>query len=124
PLDGAPGPGARFHAGAIARGDRLHQGPPLLVRWPPRVEPGWSPRQSLTSPDNAAGVVLELGEGQGRALLLADVDSLVERRLDVAPGLALLHVGHHGSGSSTGARFIARIAPALAVISVGARNRF
>ena len=123
-LDGAAGPGARFGASAIARGDVLHRAPTMIVRWPPRWEPGWSPAQSLTSPDNAAGVVLEVGDGRGRALLLADVDSLIEQRLTVAPGIAMLHVGHHGSASSTGAGFLARMRPRRAAISVGARNRY
>jgi competence protein ComEC len=36
----------------------------------------------------------------------------------------VLKVGHHGSGSSSGATFLRRIRPALAVISVGHHNRF
>ncbi|HET7224761.1 MAG TPA: hypothetical protein VFK69_03515, partial [Candidatus Eisenbacteria bacterium] len=112
---------------AVARGDTLHRDPPLVALWPPRAdadEPGWSARQSLTSPDNAAGVVLEAGAGGARALLLADVDSLIELRIAPALPIVVLKVGHHGSGSSSGARFLVRCDPALAVISVGARNRF
>ena len=36
----------------------------------------------------------------------------------------LLKVGHHGSRTSTGARFVATVRPGAAVISCGVRNRF
>jgi competence protein ComEC len=129
-LDGASGPGARFGASRIERGETLHVRPPLIVKWPPgareitRDPRAWSPHQSLTSPDNAAGVVLEMGSVLGRAVLLADVDSLVEERLELERGAAVLKVGHHGSASSTGAGFVRALAPQVAVIPVGRRNRF
>jgi competence protein ComEC len=42
------------------------------------------------------------------------------------PGLesSLLKVGHHGSATSTGPEFLARVAPKWAVISCGIRNRY
>jgi competence protein ComEC len=36
----------------------------------------------------------------------------------------LLKVGHHGSVTSTGAEFLARVVPQWAVISCGFRNRY
>jgi competence protein ComEC len=57
-------------------------------------------------------------------LLAADVDSTVEALLAPAPGVALLKVAHHGSGSSSGARFLARLRPRIAALSVGAHNPF
>jgi beta-lactamase superfamily II metal-dependent hydrolase len=52
------------------------------------------------------------------------VDSTVEDSLAVAPGLGLLKLAHHGAASSTGARFLRRVRPRYALLSVGARNRF
>ena len=122
----ARGPGERFGAVALARGDTLRASPPVVVLWPPASdEPAArSPGRPLTSPDNAAGLVLEVGEGNGRALFLADVDSTVEESLAVVPGVLILKTAHHGSASSSGVRFLARARPALAILSVGARNHF
>jgi competence protein ComEC len=98
------------------RGDTLLAGPPTLrVLWPPR---GLRP-----SATNQGSVVLEL-DGAGRALLLADVDSLVESMLDVRAPVDLVVVGHHGAGSSSGSRFLARASPRAAVVSCGAQNPF
>ena len=118
---GVPGPGARFENARVpldrvARGDTLRRSPLVLVRWPPAG--------SVLPSDNAAALVLEVGEERGRALLAADLDSLREDSLAVQTGVAVLKVGHHGSGSSSGARFLSRVRPALAVISVGRRNAF
>lgn len=124
PFSGAPGPGARFGAIRVARGDTLSISPWIRVLWPPREGAGDLLEHPRTSADNAVALVFEVGEGEGRALLAADVDSTVEESLAFRAPIALLKVAHHGSGSSTGARFLARTNPGLAVISVGARNRF
>jgi competence protein ComEC len=124
PFSGAPGPGARYGAARIARGDTLSGTPWIRVLWPPRQGAGQWLEHPLTSADNAVALVFEVGEGQGRALLTADVDSMVEESLAFRAPVALLKVGHHGSASSSGARFLARAGPEMAVISVGARNRF
>ena len=125
-IPGVRSPGRRVAASRAARGDTLHRAPWVVVRWPPRPgeDRSFDPSASLTTPDNDAGLVLEVGEGAGRVLLLADVDSTVEARLAIDPGLAVLKVAHHGSGSSTGSGLLARARPRLAVISVGVRNSF
>jgi beta-lactamase superfamily II metal-dependent hydrolase len=74
--------------------------------------------------DNANGVVLEVGSRRGRALLLADVDSTTEALLAIASPVALLKVGHHGASQSSGAAFLARMRPRVALVSCGRRNRF
>src|SRR5439155_25952786 len=76
-------------------------------------------------PDNAAGLVFSVGEGEGQALLLADVDSTIETGLPLPPEpLAVLKAGHHGAATSSGASFLARARPRFAILSCGRRNRF
>ncbi len=122
PRPGAAGPAARFHARTAARGDTLSRAPRLIVRWPPRDEPPLI--DALSTADNQAALILEVGAGRGRALLLADADSVVEAALDIAPGVALLKAGHHGSGASSGAVFAGRLRPSVAILSCGRRNPF
>jgi competence protein ComEC len=60
-------------------------------------------------------------------LLAADIDAVAEAGLlesgaDVRA--ALLKVAHHGAATGSSAEFLAAVAPAAAVISVGAGNRF
>jgi competence protein ComEC len=84
----------------------------------------WPPQQSQMGSDNSAGLVIEAGGESGRLLFMADVDSMVEDSAGVPTGLGLLKVAHHGAASSTGARFLGRVRPRYALLSVGARNRF
>lgn len=119
---GVPGPGARYRARPVARGDVLRaRAPRLTVLWPPR--PG-EPGDSLARRgDNAASVAIRAGRGAASALLLADLDSLSEAALSVER-TAIIKLGHHGSGSSTGAGTLERSRAARAVVSCGRRNRY
>lgn len=119
PHPSVPGPCARLGARPVARGDVLRRAPEVVARWPPR-----DAGEASIASDNAASLILEVGEGEGRSLLPGDADSTVEARLDVEPGLALLKVGHHGSASSSGATFLARARPRHAIVSCGRRNPF
>ncbi len=73
------------------------------------------------------GVVLRICYGEVSFLLTADVSQQVEaelmKRRDNLSS-TVLKVGHHGSGTSTGAGFLATVAPTIAVISVGADNTY
>jgi len=112
----APGPGPRFHATAVARGDTLTRNPLMRVLWPPRaMPPGWS--------DNHAGIAIELACDTTRVLLTADLDTLAECALEMRP-LAVLRVAHHGSRTSTAIELLQRTHPRLAVISCGRRNHY
>jgi len=71
--------------------------------------------------------VLRLDYGETSVLLTGDAEEAAEQAM-MAAGLPLnvdvLKVGHHGSAASTSTAFLARVAPQVAVISVGAENRF
>jgi competence protein ComEC len=121
PLPLVAGPARRFGAEPRARGDTLRSAPPLVVLWPPR--PGDAEAAEIRT-DNGAVLVIEAGAARGRALLLADADSAAEASLRVAPGIALLKVAHHGSGSSSGAAFLRGLRAGDAVISCGMHNPF
>jgi competence protein ComEC len=121
PLPGVSGPARRFHARTVARGATLRTRPAVRALWPPA--PDHEPGVSIDS-DNRASLVLEIDAGSRRLVLLADADSAVESALDLAPGIELLKAGHHGSGSSSGAAFLARARPKQAIVSCGRRNPF
>ena len=72
---------------------------------------------------NDAALIVQARQGDCTFLLPADAESpvLLEDRL--AP-VGVLEVSHHGSGDDTLDRLLARLRPRLAVISVGARNRY
>ena len=110
----------RFQFAAL--GDTLRDAPRVRVLWPPRPEGDSALVAIATSSDNDAGLVLELETRGTRALLTADVDSLVEESLAGGGDLAWLKVGHHGSPSSTGVQFLERTHPRRAVISCGLHN--
>ncbi|MFC4820492.1 DNA internalization-related competence protein ComEC/Rec2 [Dokdonella ginsengisoli] len=79
------------------------------------------------SADNDRSCVLLVETASGRLLLTGDVSRRVEPAIAAAAGdgppLVLL-VPHHGSRSSSSEAFVAALAPRLAVVSAGWRNRF
>jgi len=120
PRPNVPGPAARFGADTVARGERLRDDPPVRVLWPPHS--GATGAESSYRADNAAAMVLEVGDGRGRALLMADADTLVEKSLAIEPGVAVLKAGHHGSNTSSAAAFVQAAAPRRVLLSVGLHN--
>jgi competence protein ComEC len=85
---------------------------------------------SLDAPGDANdySVVFRLGFGRFGALFLGDAPAAVEEEIIAvrgrAIGAAVLKVGHHGSATSTGDSLLSAVAPRVALVSVGRRNRY
>jgi competence protein ComEC len=76
---------------------------------------------------NNHSVVLRLRLGRVSFLLPGDIETGVERRLAGEPSTlaaTVLKAPHHGADTSSSAEFLAAVQPQVAVISVGAENRF
>jgi competence protein ComEC len=98
-------------------------------------EPDYAPGPT---PANDDSLVMRLAFGRTSALMEGDAEAPSERRMledsaretagsGTAPGPLhsdLLKVGHHGSRTSTTPGFLAAVAPAYALISVGRRNLY
>jgi competence protein ComEC len=86
-----------------------------------------TPLLAATIGRNDAARVLRIDFGLVSILLASDVERAGERAL-VASGAPLaatvLKVPHHGSATSTGPEFLAAVRPAIALLSVGARNPY
>jgi competence protein ComEC len=87
--------------------------------------PGYQPRDTATNDDS---LVLHLAYAGHSALLEGDAEAPSETAMLSLPASDLssdlLKVGHHGSKTSTIPPFLARVAPHLAVISVGPYNSY
>ena len=72
-------------------------------------------------------VVTMLKYGELEVMLTGDMETKVERRL-IMEGYDLdsdiLKVGHHGSKTSTSEEFLSAVSPEIAIIQVGAKNRY
>lgn len=77
---------------------------------------------------NGMSCVLKVSGAQGTALLTGDIERQQEAELLAAHGDALrsdlLLVPHHGSRTSSTAAFLDAVAPRVAVVQAGYRNRF
>jgi competence protein ComEC len=100
----------------------LSGGPTLTV-----LRASSSESAGFATDDNNESLVLRLDYGATSFLFTGDAEEMAERAL-LSTGAPLradvLKVGHHGSNRSTSAAFLTAVAPRLAVISVGADNRF
>jgi competence protein ComEC len=94
-----------------------------LVGAPAVLHPPDAREQSL----NDSSLTLRFGLGDVGVLLTGDVEARAEERLVGAPArlrATILKVPHHGSRTSSTPAFVDAVAPAVAVISVGADNRY
>jgi competence protein ComEC len=101
----------------VRRGDRFRVGRlDVEVVWPADGgRPGEDP--------NLYAVVLLVSFGDVDVLLTADAESEVTGRLPLPP-VEVLKVAHHGSEDPGLARQLRSLRPSVAVISVGAGNRY
>ena len=106
----------------LVAGDRLRVGAAAVsVLHPPA--PDWE-RPRVRNDDS---IVLEIALGLATVLLTGDIGEEVERTLGgrLSPaGIRILKVPHHGSRTSSSARFLAAVSPALSFVSAGRMNRF
>jgi competence protein ComEC len=76
---------------------------------------------------NDSSLTLRLETGNQRVLFTGDIEARAEAQLLTNPSelrSTVLKVPHHGSRTSSTPDFIAAVAPEIAVISVGAHNRY
>ncbi|TMA70822.1 MAG: MBL fold metallo-hydrolase, partial [Deltaproteobacteria bacterium] len=76
---------------------------------------------------NDSSLALRVARGRFGVLLTGDIEARAEQRLLARPDLlpsAVLKVPHHGSRTSSTPAFVSAVAPLLAVMSVGADNRY
>lgn len=88
--------------------------------WPPK---DWGKRGNI----NNQSIVVRISEGKKACLLMGDLEMDGERELLIRwklPPTTLVKLGHHGSITGTSPEFLDAIDPQIAVISVGARNKF
>ena len=73
---------------------------------------------------NAMSCVLRVSAGEHSALLAGDIEAAQEARLTSGVRSTLLLVPHHGSKTSSSAEFLDAVAPQVALVQAGYRNRF
>lgn len=78
--------------------------------------------------DNNTSIVFRMDYGKTSALFTGDMELPLEQYLVQKASSTLdvdiLKVGHHGSNSSSGQSFLARVSPAYSTISAGKENRY
>ncbi len=133
----------RLAAAVVTHADLDHAGGMAAIRALFTVDDAWdaapgrsplalggavlTPLATAATGRNDAARVVRLDFGVVSVLLASDIEGPGEQALlaSGAPlGATVLKVAHHGSRTSSGAPFLAAVRPAVAVISVGARNTY
>ncbi len=133
----------RLAAAVITHADIDHAGGMAAVREVFTINEAWDGAPGLTplalggatvtplataaTGRNDAARVLRIDFGRASVLLASDIEAAGEQALVAsgAPlGSAVLKVPHHGSRTSSGPELLAAVRPAVALVSVGARNTY
>lgn len=107
-----------------ARGQRFDVGPVTIeILHPARPEPGREP----VAASNEDSLVVKMSYAGTSFLFMGDAGPRTERAL-LGSGADLrsdvLKAGHHGSGASTSAEFLAAVRPRLVLVSAGEGNTY
>ncbi|MGI5963209.1 MAG: DNA internalization-related competence protein ComEC/Rec2 [Lawsonibacter sp.] len=97
------------------------------LRFGPASELTIYPPLGFGTDSNELGLTVLAGAGEYHALLPGDMDGQVEQQLLAhvqLPRVECLVVGHHGSATSSTMEFLSAIQPEVAILSVGANNRY
>jgi len=103
----------------LRAGDAIPEFPEVAVLHPP---PDWT-----TASLNEGSLVIRVRVGSTAVLLTGDAERAAEATMSSRPerlAAGVLKVPHHGSRTSSSGLFIAAVDPAVAVMSLGADNRF
>jgi competence protein ComEC len=114
------------HRGRLATGDRFTvDAGAFRVLWPDRGSVPATPSDEGTGINNVS-IVLQLTVGRCTFLLMGDVEQGIDPILlgRGLPRADMLKVAHHGSGTATTQPFLDAVRPRVAVVSVGAKNRY
>ena len=85
------------------------------------------PVKDFADDDNNGSLVLRIDHGSKSFLFMADAEKEAENAMIKAGSNVkadVLKVGHHGSKSSSTDKFLQAVNPSIAVISVGANNKY
>lgn len=76
--------------------------------------------------ENNNSLLLRLNYGESKFLFTGDLEADAEAALPAETDISadVLKVGHHGSHTSTSQEFLNRVAPSIAIIGVGAKNKY
>jgi competence protein ComEC len=83
-----------------------------------------SPDSKTYEDMNNYSAVVKITYGDTAFLFMGDAEKVIENKLKSGLKSDVIKVGHHGSDTSTGEKFLQRVSPEVAVISVGENNDY
>jgi competence protein ComEC len=83
-----------------------------------------APTEDYYDEVNDYSAVVKLTYGETDFLFMGDAEKYVENKITADVSADVLKVGHHGSDTSSGEKFLKRVNPSCAVISAGKGNDY